>query len=82
MTIPVLDARDVYCPELFLVMRRFINSRPDEKFIQVNTKEERARNRLEHFCSEIFYVLARKGSFRWVLFCSRKKYWSELKSKK
>lgn len=57
MSTQVLDAREVYCPDLFLVMRRFINSHSDEKFIQIVTNEPRARKRLEQYCASYPYRL-------------------------
>jgi len=52
----ILDATDTYCPELFLVIRRFISSQLGKsRFIQIGTRENRAENRIKHICIEYGY---------------------------
>ena len=52
----ILDATDTYCPDLFLVIRRFINSQLGKsRFVQIGTRENRAENRIRHICIEYGY---------------------------
>lgn len=51
MNIPTLDAKNIFCPELSLPIRRFINESVNvgQKCI-VATKEKRAISRIQHIC--------------------------------
>lgn len=53
----VLDATDTFCPDLFLVLRRFIKQQlTKSRFVQISTKESRAEARIKHICSEYGYA--------------------------
>ena len=46
-----LDAAEIRCPDLFLVMRQFINAnKGSSRYIQINTKEDRAEVRIKQLC--------------------------------
>ena len=51
MSIPTLNATNVFCPELSLPVRRFINEQVEvgEDCI-IATKEKRSKTRIKHIC--------------------------------
>lgn len=52
----ILDATDTYCPDLFLVMRQFVKSQLGvNRFVQINTKENRAEARIMQICTAYGY---------------------------
>jgi hypothetical protein len=51
----VLNASTVYCPDLFLVIRRFINENKANRYVQINTQELRAESRIKELCINYGY---------------------------
>lgn len=51
----ILNASKVYCPDLFLVVRRFINENTSNRFVQINTQEVRAESRIKELCVNYGY---------------------------
>lgn len=51
-----LNASNIRCPDLFLVMRMFINEHKSSvRYIQINTKDERSEARVKQICINYDY---------------------------
>ena len=51
-----LNASNIRCPDLFLVMRMFIKEHKSSvRYIQINTKDERSETRVKQICLNYGY---------------------------
>ncbi len=66
---PALDATSIFCPELSLPIRRFINKQVSVgQDCVVATREKRSENRVKHICQVNDWVLKKSEEVQGVFY--------------